>query len=95
MKDYQTGTSGGNLEIASGSNVVLSGQNEYTGTTTVHGELKADASGLGDTSLLVVKAAVRTLTPVKIRWAVFASLRTASLFLMGTERDSIRARDRT
>lgn len=56
VKDYQTGTSGGNLEIASGSNVVLSGQNEYTGTTTVHGELKADASGLGDTSLLVVES---------------------------------------
>lgn len=56
MKDYQTGTSGGNLEIASGSNVVLSGQNEYTGTTTVRGHLAADASGLGDTSLLVVES---------------------------------------
>lgn len=56
VKDYQTGTSGGNLEIASGSNVVLSGQNEYTGTTTVRGHLAADASGLGDTSLLVVES---------------------------------------
>lgn len=56
VKDYQTGTSGGNLEIASGSNVVLSGQNEYTGTTTVRGHLTADASGLGDTSLLVVES---------------------------------------
>lgn len=56
VKDYQTGTSGGNLEIASGSNVVLSGQNEYTGITTVRGHLEADASGLGDTSLLVVES---------------------------------------
>ena len=56
VKDYQTGTPGGNLEIASGSNVVLSGQNEYTGATTVRGNLEANASGLGDTSLLVVKS---------------------------------------
>ena len=56
MKDYQTGTPGGNLEIASGSNVVLSGQNEYTGATTVRGNLEANASGLGDTSLLVVES---------------------------------------
>ena len=56
VSDHGTGTSGGSLEIAVGSEVLLTGANEYTGSTTVKGELTAGASGLGGTSFLSVES---------------------------------------
>lgn len=56
VSDHGTGTSGGSLEIAADSEVLLTGANEYTGSTTVKGELTAGTSGLGGTSLLSVKS---------------------------------------
>lgn len=56
VSDHGTGTSGGSLEIAADSEVLLTGANEYTGSTTVKGELTAGASGLGGTSFLSVES---------------------------------------
>lgn len=56
VSDHGTGTSGGSLEIAADSEVLLTGANKYTGSTTVKGELTAGTSGLGGTSLLSVKS---------------------------------------
>lgn len=56
VSDHGTGTSGGSLEIAADSEVLLTGANEYTGLTTVKGELTAGASGLGGTSFLSVES---------------------------------------
>lgn len=57
VSDHGTGTSGGSLEIAADSEVLLTGANKYTGSTTVKGELTAGASGLGGTSFLSVESA--------------------------------------
>lgn len=56
VSDHGTGKSGGSLEIAADSEVLLTGANEYTGSTTVKGELTAGASGLGGTSFLSVES---------------------------------------
>ena len=55
--DYQNGA--GNLTVASGAIIELSGKNDYTGVTTVEGTLTANASGVGHTSELLVQSGGR------------------------------------